>query len=56
VLDKMHAEGVQRIDVVAWGTEEDFCEELGFKRQGGLVGMTMKVEDRAAMKPAGGSA
>jgi hypothetical protein len=48
VLSAMVAAGVRRIDVLAWGTEVDFCEELGFKRQGGLVGLTMKAEDRAA--------
>jgi hypothetical protein len=45
VLAKMYAEGVRRVDVVAWGTEVDFLEELGFMRQGGLVGMTMRAED-----------
>jgi hypothetical protein len=45
VLAKMCAEGVWRVDVVAWGTEVDFLEELGFRRQGGLVGMTMRVEE-----------
>ncbi|MGD8452325.1 MAG: hypothetical protein PVJ57_10945 [Phycisphaerae bacterium] len=48
VLDKMYAEGVWRVDVVAWGTEVDFLEELGFRRQGGLVGMTMRAGDRPA--------
>ncbi len=41
VLDALRQEGVQRIDVLAWGTEVDFCEELGFKRSGGLVGLTL---------------
>jgi hypothetical protein len=49
VLDKLAAEGVRRVDVVAWGTEVDFLEELGFKRQGGLVGMTMKPGSAAAV-------
>jgi hypothetical protein len=48
VLEAMFQAGVRRIDVLAWGTEVDFCEELGFKRQGGLVGLTMRTEDRAA--------
>jgi hypothetical protein len=48
VLDRMYAEGVQRVDAVAYGTEVDFCEELGFKRAGGLVGVTMRAEDWAA--------
>jgi hypothetical protein len=46
VLDTMVAAGVRRIDVLAWGTEVDFCEELGFKRQGGLVGLTMRAESQ----------
>ncbi len=46
VLDAMVAAGVRRIDALAWGTEVDFCEELGFKRQGGLVGLTMRAGDQ----------
>jgi hypothetical protein len=45
VLDAMYAHGVQRVDAVAYGTEVDFCEELGFRRGHGLVGMTMRAED-----------
>ncbi len=45
VLDKMYADGVQRVDLVAYGTEVDFCEELGFRQARGLVGMTMRSED-----------
>jgi len=45
VLDGLYTRGVRRIDVVAWGTEVDFLEELGFKRLGGLVGMTMRSDD-----------
>lgn len=41
VMSGLQGEGARRIDVVAWNTEVDFLEELGFKRQGGLVGMTM---------------
>ena len=48
VLQTMFAAGARRIDVLAWGTEVDFCEELGFKRQGGLVGLTMKAQDQTA--------
>ena len=45
VLQAMVEAGVRRIDVLAWGTEVDFCEELGFKRRGGLVGLTMMAGD-----------
>ncbi len=54
VLDKMFADGICRVDVVAWGTEVDFLEELGFQRQGGLVGMTMRAA-KAPAAPAGPS-
>jgi hypothetical protein len=45
VLNALYAEGVQRVDLVAYGTEVDFCEELGFRRGHGLVGMAMKADD-----------
>ncbi len=45
VLAAMYADGIQRVDLVAYGTEVDFCEELGFRRGPGLIGMTMKAED-----------
>ena len=50
VLEAMYAGGVQRVDTVAYGTEVDFCEELGFKRAAGLVGVTMRAEDWAATR------
>jgi hypothetical protein len=55
VLMAMAESGVKRIDVLAWGTEVDFCEELGFKRQGGLVGLTMPATACGAFaaQPAG---
>ena len=45
VLDKMFADGVARVDALAWGTEVDFTEELGFKRSGGLVGLTLGADE-----------
>ncbi|MBN2445283.1 MAG: hypothetical protein JXO22_01040 [Phycisphaerae bacterium] len=45
VLRKMFEDGVCRVDVLAWGTEVDFVEELGFKRPGGLVGLTLVAEE-----------
>lgn len=44
VLVAMSDAGVERIDALAWGTEVDFCEELGFERKGGLIGLTMRAE------------
>jgi hypothetical protein len=55
VLEKLFAAGARRVDALAWGTEVDFCEELGFKKHGGLVGLTMKAEDWAVAGFAAGS-
>ena len=41
VIDAFRQHGVERVDVLAYGTEEDFCEELGFKRSTGLVAMQL---------------
>jgi len=45
VLDSFRQHGVERVDVVAYGTEVDFCEELGFKRSAGLVAMHLDPRD-----------
>jgi hypothetical protein len=56
VLSKLFTDGIRRVDVVAWGTEVDFLEELGFQRQGGLVGMTMRADHwPASAAPSGAS-
>jgi len=39
VLDALRDYGVESINVLAYGTEVDFCEELGFKRIGGMVAL-----------------
>ncbi|MCG3137809.1 MAG: hypothetical protein HJJLKODD_01662 [Phycisphaerae bacterium] len=41
ILKSLMDYGVERIDVVAYGTEVDFCEELGFRRTPGLVTLQM---------------
>lgn len=41
VLTALSSLGCERIDVMAYGTEVDFCEELGFKRSTGIVAMTL---------------
>jgi hypothetical protein len=45
--------GVERIDALAYGTEEDFCEELGFRK---LRGVTAMERDTGAALPAGAAA
>jgi predicted N-acetyltransferase YhbS len=39
VIEELRRLGVERIAVLAYGTEEDFCAELGFKRLRGVVPM-----------------
>ena len=41
VIEAFGKHGVERVDVIAHETEEDFCRELGFKRAGGLIAMTL---------------
>lgn len=41
VIKALRADGVERIDVMAYGTEVDFCEELGFRRSPGIVSLQM---------------
>ena len=55
VIGSLRDAGAERIDVLAYGTEVDFCEELGFKKAGGIVLLVMETEPDAA-PPSGGSA
>jgi len=41
VIEALRASGVERIDAVAYGTEVDFCEELGFRKMRGVVAMEL---------------
>ncbi len=44
VIVSLFGQGVERIDVTAYGTEVDFCEELGFKKLRGVVAMELHTE------------
>lgn len=46
VVDFLVDYGCERIDALAYGTEVDFCEELGFKRMKGVVPLELVVADR----------
>jgi hypothetical protein len=48
VISALATMGCERIDAAAYGTEVDFCEELGFKRAAGLVPMSLDVSSRVA--------
>lgn len=43
VIEALRAKGVEGIDVLAYGTEVDFCEELGFRKLRGVVPMELPV-------------
>lgn len=46
VIQSLRDFGVERIDAIAYGTEVDFCEELGFRKTRGVEVMEL---DAAAM-------
>jgi len=46
VINALADLGCERIDAAAYGTEVDFCEELGFKRVAGIVPMSLDVSSR----------
>jgi hypothetical protein len=50
VITSLHAYGCERITAMAYGTEVDFCEELGFKKTSGTVAMHL---DRQMAAPLG---
>jgi len=40
-IEALREYGVERIDAIAYGTEVDFCVELGFKKRPGVVMMEL---------------
>jgi predicted N-acetyltransferase YhbS len=42
VIAALQEYGVERIDALAYGTEVDFCEELGFHKLPGIVAMVLE--------------
>ena len=46
VVDELMRSGVDRIHVLAYGTEVDFCEEMGFRRVTGMVPLELCAADR----------
>lgn len=44
VIEALRAYGVERVDALAYGTEEDFCEELGFHKMTGVVPMQLPLD------------
>lgn len=52
ILKSLAEYGVERIDVTAYGTEVDFCEELGFRRMPGLVVMQLNPDRITSDVPA----
>lgn len=44
VIKSLKELGVEWIDALAYGTEVDFCEELGFKKVHGVVPMKLAID------------
>ena len=44
VIESLRKFGVERIDALVYGTEVDFCEELGFRKWRGLVAMELGAD------------
>ena len=52
VIESLWAFGVEGIDAVAYGTEVDFCEELGFRKMPGVVAMGLASATRGVRREA----
>jgi hypothetical protein len=55
VIRALEEYGCERISVLAYGTEVDFCEELGFRKTGGIVAMHLdayRVDDASSVPSA----
>lgn len=48
VIQALRAYGVERIDAIAYGTEVDFCEELGFQKRMGVVPLELRATEMEA--------
>ncbi len=58
VIEDLRSRGAERIAVFAYGTEEDFCGELGFEKLRGVVAMELEggtpIEVRALVPSSAG--
>ncbi len=55
IIDALRDFGCEHVDALAYGTEVDFCEELGFKRVKGSVALELDLANQPAMAAAGGA-
>jgi len=55
VIQALAKMGCERIDAAAYGTEVDFCEELGFKRAAGIVPMSLNVNEHDEYRASAGA-
>ena len=44
VIDALRDYGVEEIHALAYGTEVDFCEELGFRKVAGMVALRLNAQ------------
>lgn len=50
VIESLAKMGCERVDAAAYGTEVDFCEELGFKKAVGIVPMSLSLAEHEKYK------
>ncbi len=53
VIQSLRDYGVERIDAIAYGTEVDFCEELGFRKTRGVEVMELDTQRSLVPRAAG---
>lgn len=53
VIQALRDFGVEEIHVIAYGTEMDFCAEMGFKKMSGVVAMKLDVASPVVAETAG---
>lgn len=53
VIQSLRDFGVERIDAIAYGTEVDFCEELGFRKTRGVEVMELDAAGNGSKTQAG---
>ncbi len=55
VIHALREYGCERISAMAYGTEVDFCEELGFRKGSGIVSLFLDAEVPVPARDSGGA-
>jgi hypothetical protein len=54
MIDALAESGVEEVHTMAYGTEVDFCEELGFRKSPGMVALRLGVDSPVEVETASG--